>query len=49
MEIVAGGVPIGENFYRGRLECVKELKQKLKSNDVLVLGPRRTGKTSVIK
>lgn len=49
MQIIAGGVPLGEDFYKGRIESVDELRSKIVKNDVLLIGPRRTGKTSVIK
>ena len=49
MKIVAGGIPTGNDFYDGRKNSVIELREKLDKKDVLVLGPRRTGKTSVIK
>ncbi len=49
MQIVAGGVPSGEDFYEGRQNSITELRNKIIKNDVLLIGPRRTGKTSVIK
>jgi len=49
MQIIAGGVPLGEDFYKGRIQSVEELRRKIVKNDVLLIGPRRTGKTSVIK
>lgn len=49
MKIVAGGIPTGSDFYDGRKKSIVELREKLEKKDVLVLGPRRTGKTSVIK
>ena len=49
MEIVTGGVTTGENFFYARRKELEELHRLLNANDVLVLGPRRTGKTSLIK
>lgn len=49
MEIVTGGVTEGENFFEGRKQYVLELGEKISHNDVLLVGPRRTGKTSLIK
>jgi len=49
MKITAGGIPLGSDFYQGRQTYVDDLGNFLKSKDVLVLGPRRTGKTCAIK
>lgn len=49
MRIVAGAIPTGRDFYEGRRALVDHLKDCLQGSDVLMLGPRRTGKTSVIK
>lgn len=49
MRITAGPVPLGENFYKGRQRYVDQLRDLLTQGDVLVLGPRRTGKTCTIQ
>lgn len=49
MRITAGPVPLGENFYKGRQRYVDQLQDLLGRGDVLVLGPRRTGKTCTIQ
>ena len=49
MEIVTGSVTTGENFFEGRKAYLDQLHAKLLKNDVLITGPRRTGKTSLIK
>lgn len=49
MQIIAGREVTNENFYRGRLPLVESLREMLRGNDVLIIGPRRTGKTSIIK
>jgi hypothetical protein len=49
MDIVTGGITTGENFFEGRKEYIQQLSTKLAHNDVLIVGPRRTGKTSLIK
>ncbi len=49
MEIVTGAVTTGENFYPGRVVYIEELNRRLALTDLLLLGPRRTGKTSLIK
>lgn len=49
MEIVTGGITTGEDFFEGRKQYVDELGHLLETNDVLLVGPRRTGKTSLIK
>jgi hypothetical protein len=49
MQIVTGNVVTGDNFYKGRRPAVDHLREKLKTSDVLIVGPRRTGKTSVIR
>lgn len=49
MEIVTGAVTTGDNFYKGRLTCIEELHARLELTDLLLLGPRRTGKTSLVK
>ncbi len=49
MQISAGPVVTGENFYKGRQNLVVEFGRLLATGDVLVAGPRRTGKTSLIK
>ena len=47
MNIVVGGVPRGEDFFdRGKL--VAEILYTLKSSSVMLLGPRRFGKTAVM-
>lgn len=50
MRIIAGPPTTGDNFYEGRLQVIELLGKKLdENNDVLIIGPRRTGKTSAIK
>lgn len=49
MEIVTGGITTGDDFFEGRKQYVDELAKMLAANDVLLVGPRRTGKTSLIK
>jgi len=47
-----GGEATGKGFYRGRHTYVEELGEKVdnsKDNLLLVLGPRRIGKTSIVK
>ncbi|MFN7903947.1 MAG: ATP-binding protein [Pseudobdellovibrionaceae bacterium] len=50
MKIVAGGIPLGDDFYKGRQACVDQLRKMIdQAGNILVLGPRRTGKTSSIQ
>ncbi len=49
MKITAGGIPLGTDFYTGRQIYVNNLGKLLLEGDVLVLGPRRTGKTCAIQ
>ena len=49
MEIITGAVTTEDNFFEGRRDALNDLREQLKVDDVLVLGPRRTGKTSLIK
>lgn len=50
MKIVAGGIPLGDDFYTGRQACVDQLSKMINTGgSILVLGPRRTGKTSSIQ
>lgn len=49
MMLVTGGVPSGEDFYEGRQKYVQELASKIEKQEIAVIGPRRTGKTSVVK
>jgi AAA domain len=49
MKITAGGIPLGEDFYPGRQAYVDHLGRLLSNGDVMVIGPRRTGKTCVIQ
>ena len=47
-----GGEATGEAFYEGRRPYVNELGSKIddsKDNLILILGPRRIGKTSIVK
>jgi len=47
-----GAEATGKAFYKGRQSYVDELKEKVETspeNLVLILGPRRIGKTSVVK
>ncbi|QOL12757.1 ATP-binding protein [Dickeya dianthicola] len=46
MDNIAGSPVEGENFF-GRETEVNSLKETLKNHDVLLLGPRRIGKTSL--
>lgn len=46
MDNIAGTPVEGENFF-GRQELVELLQEFLKNDDVLLLGPRRIGKTSL--
>ena len=45
--ICVGGVPRGEDFF-DREEFMKNLWETLKNNNVLLLAPRRYGKTAVM-
>jgi len=47
MNIVVGGVPRGEDFF-DRESLVAELLETLKTSSVMLLGPRRFGKTAVM-
>jgi Cdc6-like AAA superfamily ATPase len=49
MQLVTGSVPIGDDFYAGRRIFVELLKETIIRQEVAIIGPRRTGKTSVIK
>jgi AAA+ ATPase superfamily predicted ATPase len=49
MEIVTGGITTGDDFFEGRKQYVDELAKLISTNDILLVGPRRTGKTSLIK
>lgn len=49
MEIVTGGITTGDDFFEGRKQYVDELAKLIAANDILLVGPRRTGKTSLIK
>jgi uncharacterized protein len=49
MHIVTGNVVTGENFFEERRPIVRKLEEMLQTTDVLIVGPRRTGKTSLIK
>lgn len=50
MKIVAGGIPLGDDFFVGRQACVTQIARFVEQqSNILVLGPRRTGKTSSIK
>lgn len=49
MRINTGGVALGENFFSGRRETITRLRELLSEGDVLILGPRRTGKTSIVQ
>lgn len=49
MEIVTGGITTGDDFFEGRKQYITELSKIIKTNDILLVGPRRTGKTSLIK
>lgn len=48
MENIAGSPVEGENFY-GRATVVEHLKGILTNDDILLLGPRRIGKTSTAR
>lgn len=48
MDNIAGTPVEGDNFF-GRLGDVDNLKEALSNHDVLLLGPRRIGKTSVAR
>ncbi len=48
MENIAGPPVVGENFH-GRERKVESLWQLLQQHDILLLGPRRIGKTSVAR
>lgn len=48
MENIAGSPVEGENFY-GRASIVEHLKEILSNDDILLLGPRRIGKTSTAR
>jgi len=49
MRIVTGNVVTGENFFQARQPDVQRLREQLAISDVLLVGPRRTGKTSLLK
>lgn len=49
MQLVTGAVPSGDDFYEGRKKYVALLKEKIEKQEVALIGPRRTGKTSIIK
>lgn len=49
MQINAGPPVTGTDFFKGRRTSVEQLQRLIKENDVLLIGPRRTGKTSVVK
>jgi len=49
MRIVTGNVVTGDNFFEERQPIVQRLGEMLAVTDVLIVGPRRTGKTSLIK
>lgn len=49
MMLVTGGVPSGEDFYEGRRKYVEDLAEIVKRQEVALIGPRRTGKTSIIQ
>lgn len=49
MMLVTGGVPQGDDFYSGRRKYIIELAEKLEKQEVALIGPRRTGKTSIIQ
>lgn len=48
MDNIAGSPVEGENFY-GRESVVKHLREILVNDDILLLGPRRIGKTSTAR
>lgn len=49
MKIVAGDIVTETNFFQGRNDQIDQLDLLLKeTKDILILGPRRTGKTSII-
>lgn len=48
MDNIAGSPVEGENFY-GRSDVVKHLQATLVNDDILLLGPRRIGKTSTAR
>lgn len=48
MDNIAGSPVEGENFY-GRKAVVKHLQETLVNDDILLLGPRRIGKTSTAR
>lgn len=49
MMLVTGGVPSGDDFYTGRVKYIGELRSRLSKQEVAIIGPRRTGKTSIIQ
>lgn len=52
MTLTVGGPATGEKFYSGRQIYVNELEGKINKQDqeaVYLLGPRRIGKTSIVK
>lgn len=49
MQINAGPPVTGTDYFSGRLNSVTDLKKRLCTSDVLLVGPRRTGKTSAAK
>ena len=48
MDNIAGSPVEGENFY-GREKVVAHLREILNNDDILLLGPRRIGKTSTAR
>ncbi|MBF0300462.1 MAG: hypothetical protein HQK51_17220 [Oligoflexia bacterium] len=48
MMLVTGGIPSGEDFYEGRRKYIQILAGQIQKQEVALIGPRRTGKTSII-
>ena len=48
MDNIAGSPVEGENFF-GRNDIAQHLRQILDHDDILLLGPRRIGKTSLAR
>ncbi len=49
MENITGKAVVGKDYLKTRLFLVDELRAKVRKYSVIIEGPRRFGKTSVIK
>jgi AAA+ ATPase superfamily predicted ATPase len=48
INLIPGGVPTGENLF-GRDELISDLWRKLEQDNILLLAPRRFGKTGIMR